>query len=64
MPSDQIDNASVDSVARWDSLAMMNLVTLVEEEFEIQISANDLGELLSFELIHEYLGSKQDATVA
>ena len=36
---------------------------LVEEEFETQISPNDLGDLLSFELIHEYLSSKQDATV-
>jgi|TARA_B100001971_G_C18073976_1_gene474617 acyl carrier protein len=46
------------SVGAWDSLASLNLYSLVEEDFGIEISMEDLERLLSFELILEYIEEK------
>jgi len=51
----EIPRSSVASVSAWDSLASINLYSLVEEEFGIEISMEDLERLLSFELILEFL---------
>jgi acyl carrier protein len=51
----EIPRSSVASVAAWDSLASINLYSLLEEEFSIEVSMDDLDRLLSFELILEYL---------
>jgi acyl carrier protein len=55
VPADQIPRASVSSVAQWDSLATLNLVGVLEEEFRIRFDSEDLPSLLSFELIHDRL---------
>ena len=51
----EIPRASMSSVGSWDSLASINLVTVIEEEFGIQIEAEQLGEMASFEMILELL---------
>jgi acyl carrier protein len=51
----QIPNASVDSLAEWDSLASLTLVAVVEEEFGIVIDDLELSELGSFAAFHDYL---------
>jgi acyl carrier protein len=51
----EISNASVASVADWDSISNINLLCLIEEEFEIEIRASDLENLTSFALILQYL---------
>ncbi|HTU22952.1 MAG TPA: acyl carrier protein [Gemmataceae bacterium] len=55
---DEITQASPASVGSWDSLATINLVTVLEEEFGIQFPPEDLECLVSFELILNYLESK------
>ncbi len=55
VPTKQLRNASVSSVAQWDSLATLTLVSVIEETFQMQIPADDLEEFLSFELILDYL---------
>jgi acyl carrier protein len=55
LSDDEIEAASVDTLAEWDSLASVTLVALVEEEFELAISEPDLPELRSYERIHDYL---------
>jgi acyl carrier protein len=47
--------ASFTSVADWDSVAAINLLTLVEEEFGIEVPAEDIENLISFALILHYL---------
>jgi acyl carrier protein len=47
------------SVAQWDSLATVNLIALVEEEFQVQIPDADLENFVSFELILDYLRSRE-----
>ena len=58
----EIPRASMASVGSWDSLATINLVTVIEEEFGIQIEADQLGEMASFDMIHDLLGSKVHAS--
>jgi len=53
----EIPISSVASVGDWDSLASINIYNLVEEEFGIEISMEDLENLLSFELILEFIES-------
>ena len=45
---DEIRLASVASVGSWDSVASINLVTVIEEEFGFEVEIEDLGEMASF----------------
>jgi acyl carrier protein len=55
----EISQAAPVSVGEWDSLATITLLTVIEEEFGIQFPPEDLEQLMSFELILEYLEGKQ-----
>ena len=57
----QIDQASTENVAEWDSVATVTLLTLIEDEFGIAIDFEDLETLTSFELIAAHLESKTAA---
>ena len=46
-----LDDASMDELEAWDSLAQMNLVIAREEEFEITIPDEEVGTMLSLPLI-------------
>jgi acyl carrier protein len=50
-----IPQASMTSVQGWDSLATINLLTVLEEEFGTQIPTQDLEKLVSFPAILQYL---------
>jgi acyl carrier protein len=58
LPEREIPSASMTSVAGWDSLALANLVTVLEEEFGIQVRPQDVEQLVSFPQILQYLQSK------
>ena len=62
LPSNEIPHATQKSVPKWDSLAMVNLLALIEEEFAIQIADDDLARMTSFESIRDYLQSKKIGT--
>jgi acyl carrier protein len=51
----EVERASPLTVPEWDSLANVTLVSVVEEEFGIQIPLEELEELGSFELVLSYL---------
>ena len=56
VPVEQIlDGASMDDLEQWDSLAQMNLVIALEEEFEITIPDDEVGTMLSLPLIMSLL---------
>jgi acyl carrier protein len=42
-------------VAGWSSLATINIVSLIEEEFEIDVPPDRFEDMGSFELILDYL---------
>jgi acyl carrier protein len=62
LPAEAIARASTSSVAEWDSLATVNLLGLIEEEFKVQIPDADLENFTSFELILDYLQVKSHVT--
>jgi len=64
LPLSEIPRASTSSVPKWDSLAMVNILALIEEEFSIQIADDDLARFTSFESITEYLQSKNNGAPA
>ncbi len=45
------DNASADNLDSWDSLKHLNLILALEEEFEISIPDEEVGNLMNFKLI-------------
>jgi acyl carrier protein len=50
-----ISRATNTSVPAWDSAASIMLVNLIEEEFGVQIDMDVVPDLVSFELIRQYL---------
>lgn len=55
----ELRRASTSSVGSWDSLAAITLVSLIEEEFTIQIHPQELAELTSFDLVLDFLEQRQ-----
>ena len=55
---DEIRRASMVSVASWDSVAAINLVTVIEEEFGVELALEEIGEMASFATIFDILSQK------
>ena len=45
------ENASPDTVETWDSLRHMNLVIALEQAFSVELSDDQVVEILSYKLI-------------
>jgi len=58
----QIRNATNTSLAGWDSIAMVTLINVIEEEFGAQIEVEDAESLTSFRRFLEYLGQRQNGS--
>ncbi|MFH0734094.1 MAG: phosphopantetheine-binding protein [bacterium] len=43
--------SSADTIEAWDSLKHMNLIIALEEEFQISIPDEDVGNITNFKLI-------------
>ena len=50
-----IATASSETVADWDSVAHVTLISVVEEEFAVVLPQERYGEMLSFEALRIYL---------
>lgn len=48
LTDEQIRSATSTTVRSWDSVAVVTLIAVVEEEFGISIEADDLSSLSSF----------------
>ena len=55
LPAEEIPRASVETVEEWDSLAAVTLLTVLEEEFDVEIDELDLPGLRSFDAVHRHL---------
>lgn len=52
LPLEQITiESSQDNIIAWDSLKHLDLVVSLEEEFEIILPIEEIGNLISFKLI-------------
>jgi len=56
--SENAVEAQPDLVEGWDSVATVTLMSVIEEEFQIQIDPEDIEHLLSFGKAQAYLESK------
>jgi acyl carrier protein len=45
------DDSSYDNIENWDSLRHLNLILALEEEFEVSIPDEEVGNLLNYKLI-------------
>ena len=62
LSSSEVPVASMSSVGDWDSLATIKLFAVIEEEFGIQVPVQDSAQLVSFELILDYLQQRHHAS--
>jgi acyl carrier protein len=52
VPVEEIsEDSSSDSIESWDSLKHLNLIIALEEEFDINIPDEEVGNLINFKLI-------------
>ena len=45
------DEASSDNIENWDSLRHLNLILALEEEFDVSIPDEEVGNLVNYKLI-------------
>ncbi len=48
---DEIERASPNSVANWESMTTVTLVAVIEEEFGVALPVEEFTEAISFELL-------------
>ena len=51
----EVTVASQQTVAAWDSVAAITMLSVIEDEFGLEMDLDDLCELDSFEKVHTYL---------
>jgi acyl carrier protein len=51
----EIQKASPSSVGAWDSVSTLILMDVIEEEFAVSLPLEELDQLLSFDLMLDYL---------
>jgi len=61
LPETAIPAASQETVARWDSVAAITLVTVIQEEFAMEIDLEELENMTSFSRIYEHLKNRLSA---
>lgn len=54
----EVPLAAITSVGNWDSLGTITLVTVIQEEFALQVPLEELTRFVSFELILDYLAEQ------
>ena len=58
VPREELTRASTSSLAAWDSVAQITLISSIAEEFGLEFDLEEFEELVSFPLIVDYLESK------
>jgi acyl carrier protein len=53
------DDTSPENTPEWDSLAAMNLVTAVEEEFQINLTTTDIMKMRSIAIVKQVIEEKE-----
>jgi acyl carrier protein len=52
VPVESISNdASTDNIDKWDSIGHLNLILALEEEFNVSIPDEEVGNLVNYKLI-------------
>jgi acyl carrier protein len=57
-PSSLSDDTSPDNTGEWDSLAAITLVSLIEEQFDVRLSAREIMKMQTIGLARSVLQGK------
>jgi len=56
IPADTItEDSSSDSIDNWDSLRQLNLILALEEEFDVSIPDEEVGNMVNYKIIFHVL---------
>ncbi len=55
------EDSSPDDIHAWDSIGTINLLTALEEEFNVEFEEEDVLEMLNFQLIKIKIEEKLEA---
>jgi len=58
LPAEEIPQASQESLAGWDSMAHITLLSAIAEEFQCELDTEFLETLSSYKLIVEFLEAR------
>jgi acyl carrier protein len=64
LPEEQISSASQATVSTWDSIATVTLVTMIDQEFGIELDLDRLSELDSFASIYACVRNQANISCA
>lgn len=59
---EDVMEATAKATEAWDSVATVTLVAAIEEEFGIEIDIRDLGDLVSFDKILDYVQNEETSS--
>jgi acyl carrier protein len=57
-PSQITDETSPDNTPQWDSMAAMNLVVAIEDEFDIRLSTAEIVSMRNVAIVRKVLTTK------
>lgn len=55
IPMEEVEAATMESVAKWDSIGQMSLVAIIEDAFGIEFEPDEVMQFISFEAGKEIL---------
>ena len=56
--SDINDDSSPDTIESWDSLKHMNLIIALEEEFKVELTDNEILDMMNYKSIESIITGK------
>jgi acyl carrier protein len=57
-PSQITDETSPDNTPQWDSMAAMNLVVAIEDEFDVRLSTAEIVSMRNIAIVRKVLSTK------
>ena len=48
IPIEEVENATMDSMEKWDSIGQMSLIAIIEDEFGIELEQEEVMQFNSF----------------
>ena len=58
IPAAQLADATAETAQAWDSVALVSLLNLVSEEFDLEVDWENAGELTSYAAIRNMILSR------
>ena len=58
----EVTSASMVTFKEWNSLRMITLVVVIEDEFEVTVPVNEIENLTSFQTLHDYINGLSAAS--